>query len=261
MPFLTAAFRFILRFGAKLGLFIAFVLSISLARAQSPGSDFLSIRTAVDDADDSYDPFSDYSEFEEEVEEEADIHFFKNGRFFTFGFLVGMRSFNGQMAQIYGSNTAFGLALTYFFDLRFALQFGFQTGDHRVALKNGPDTLIGSVSFNANSVNLKHYFNTDNVTKGVAELNPYLVGGLSQYSKSMVIGGIDGTARSTALALDAGAGIEIPLLRSKMFLGLQGTYHLVNFTDENEEIFLNGINFGNQAGDIFHVFAILGSNF
>ena len=31
---------------------------------------------------DAYDPFVDYSEFEEVSEEEADINFFRNGRFF-----------------------------------------------------------------------------------------------------------------------------------------------------------------------------------
>ena len=33
--------------------------------------------------DDTYDPFADYSEFDASEEEEADIRFFKNGRFFN----------------------------------------------------------------------------------------------------------------------------------------------------------------------------------
>ena len=39
------------------------------------------VRVAQFDADDTYDPFADYSEFDEAQEEEADINFFRNGRF------------------------------------------------------------------------------------------------------------------------------------------------------------------------------------
>lgn len=38
------------------------------------------------DIDEAFDPFSDYSEMEQDAEEEADINFFKNGRFLTLGF-------------------------------------------------------------------------------------------------------------------------------------------------------------------------------
>ena len=33
--------------------------------------------------EESFDPFSDYSEFDESSDEEADINFFRNGRFLT----------------------------------------------------------------------------------------------------------------------------------------------------------------------------------
>src|ERR1041385_294119 len=52
---------------------------------------------AQHDADDSYDPFGDYSEFEEASDEEADLNFFRNGRFFTLGFQVGYQRFTDVM--------------------------------------------------------------------------------------------------------------------------------------------------------------------
>src|SRR4051794_21913065 len=73
------------------------------------------------DADDAYDPFADYSEFEEAQDEEADINFFRNGRFVTLGFAGGMRGFTGGLGNMYRSSPSFGLFLSYFFDLRFAL--------------------------------------------------------------------------------------------------------------------------------------------
>ena len=85
------------------------------------------------DPDEAYDPFTDYSEFDEESDEEADINFFRNGRFFTIGLAGGTRGFTGNFANAYGGAPTFGIFLSYFFDLRLALSIGFQTGDHPVA--------------------------------------------------------------------------------------------------------------------------------
>ncbi len=78
--------------------------------------------------------FTDYSEFDEESDEEADINFFRNGRFFTMGLAGGIRGFTGNFADTYESAPTFGLFLSYFFDLRLALSLGFQTGDHAVKI-------------------------------------------------------------------------------------------------------------------------------
>src|SRR3954466_15975042 len=71
---------------------------------------------AQTDPDEAYDPFSDYSEFDESSDEEADINFFRNGRFFTVGFAAGMRSYTENMANIYQSSVSYGLFFAYFFD-------------------------------------------------------------------------------------------------------------------------------------------------
>ena len=44
---------------------------------------------AQTDPEEAYDPFTDYSEFDEASDEEADINFFRNGRFFTVGLAMG----------------------------------------------------------------------------------------------------------------------------------------------------------------------------
>ena len=53
--------------------------------------------------DDAFDPFSDYSEFDEATEEEADINFFRNGRFLTVGFQLGVKGFTDNLAEIIDS--------------------------------------------------------------------------------------------------------------------------------------------------------------
>jgi hypothetical protein len=219
---------------------------------------------AQNEGDDAYDPFADYSEFEESMDEEEDINFFRNGRLLTLGFIGGYRGFTNTLNQIYTSGPGFGLFLSYFFDLRFALQFGFLTSDHTLTVKgSGFSPIQGTVSLTDLSFLLKMYFNTQNVTRGLADLNPYLVGGFSQIYRTITVSGNDNFAKDSAFAFDIGAGLEIPMMRNKMFFGFQGLYQLVNFADEakviqDENDTLTGVT---PAGDSFLILGVLGVNF
>lgn len=220
---------------------------------------------AENEMDDSYDPFSDYSEFDEASDEEADINFFRNGRFVTVGFALGMRGFTGQLNRLYGSGPTYGLFLSYFFDLRLALELGFQTGDHTFEVSNnGADKINGNVSLTFIHMNLKYYFNTQNVTRGLADLNPYILGGFSQVYRTYTIEGGDIPSREATVGVNGGLGIEIPILRRKAFFGAQATYRYVNFKDENSPIVNNqtGTNYGvKPQGDSFDILGILGMSF
>jgi hypothetical protein len=223
------------------------------------------ILLAQSEGDDSYDPFSDYSEFEESVEEEEDINFFRNGRLLTIGFLGGYRAWTGNLGAIYSGSPAFGLFLSYFFDLRFALQIGYLTSDHTMVVKGvpGTDTVQGSVSASDVSFLLKYYFNTQNVTRGLADLNPYVVGGFSQIYRTINVSGVDGAAKDSAFGFNVGAGLEIPMMRNKMFFGAQGNYQIVNFADEGTVIRdVNDQKTGvTPNGDSWLVIGVLGVNF
>lgn len=217
------------------------------------------------DPDEAYDPFTDYSEFDEESDEEADINFFRNGRFFTIGLAGGTRGFTGNFADAYGSGPTFGIFLSYFFDLRLALSLGFQTGDHAVGftVDNGSKTYTGNVSMTAMNFDLKYYLNTQNVTRGLADLNPYLLAGVGQFYRTYTISGLDGFSRDATMGFDVGAGLEIPLMRKKAYLGIQAAYHYVNFADENKSYIDNGAEKldKNLTGDFYDFLLILGMNF
>lgn len=218
------------------------------------------------DIDDSYDPFADYSEFEESMEEEEDINFFRNGRLFTMGFIGGYRGFTQNLGQVYYSSPSFGLFLSYFFDLRFALQFGVLMSDHTLFVAERPgvhQSVQGNVSLTDISFLLKYYFNTQNVTRGLASLNPFVVAGFSQVYRTTTFNDIDVFAKDSAFAFNVGAGIEIPMMRNKMYWGVQGHYQLINFPDEAKVIHdvdeaSTGITL---SGDSYVVLGILGVNF
>ena len=216
------------------------------------------------EGDDSYDPFADYSEFEENQEQEADINFFRNGRFFTLGVIAGYRGWTDNLKSLYSGGATYGLFLSYFFDLRFALQLSFLTGDHSMSFTSPQGTKVsGNIGLTSISVYLKYYFNTQNVTKGLADLNPYLAGGFSQVYRTSTVDGQDAFGKDSATGFDLGFGMEFPMMRNKMYLGWQATYQLVTFRGENTEIRLaDGERTGiYPTGDTYTFVGILGTNF
>ena len=218
---------------------------------------------AQNDGDDAYDPFADYSEFEETMDEEEDINFFRNGRLVTMGFILGYRGFTGTLGEIYSGSPSFGLFLSYFFDLRFALQFGFLSSDHTMVVAGNFPTVQGNVGITDISFNLKYYFNTQNVTRGLADMNPYIITGFSQIYRTITVSGNDDFGKDSAFAFNAGGGIEIPMMRNKMYFGAQGAFQLINFADESKIILdENDAKTGvSPVGDAFTVMSVIGVNF
>lgn len=223
---------------------------------------FSAVTLAQYEGDDVYDPFADYSEFEESSEEEADINFFRNGRFFNFGFLFGGRMFSQGMAEHIEPNLSPGLTLTYFFNIQLALQFTYSYSSHLFGPIKDPKKPIpfeGNVSFTHIAFDLKYYFNTDNVTRGLAFLNPYIHGGFSQNQRAFSAVDQVFVGRDDGAGMEAGVGIEIPLGRKEVFIGVQISYVYVNFSTENKpvvedpDIFLDG--------DMVQAYFILGFNF
>lgn len=232
------------------------------------------------DVDEAFDPFSDYNEFEQDADEEADINFFKNGRYLTLGLQLGYRGFTGGgFAQAYTPSAVYGVQFSYFFDIQIAGSLGFSMGDHNVqfqsftdaALTNVSNTYTGTVNIQTIDVNVKYYFNTENVTKGLADLNPYLIVGAGSYKRTYNLSNQLSVPPDNVIGFKAGLGLEIPLLRHRAYLGFQGSYHYVQFPDENKHFIEEGSNgIGAPAtnpvspsldGDIFDISAIIGINF
>ena len=220
---------------------------------------------AQTDGDDAYDPFADYSEFEESMDEEEDINFFRNGRLLTIGFIGGYRSWTGTLNEAYSSNPTFGVFMSYFFDLRFAMQVNYQTSDHALLIPtNGSfDTIQGNVNITDVAIMFKYFFNTQNVTRGLADLSPYVIGGFSQIYRTANVSGNNQFAKDSAFAFDFGAGIEIPMMHNKMFFGAQALYQYVNWPDMGKTYYDDlgrPTNFA-PYGATWCVLGILGVNF
>lgn len=195
------------------------------------------------DIDEGFDPFSDYNESEQSAEEEADINFFKNGRFLTLGLMLGYRGFTDGFSQGYAPALSWGFQFSYFFDLQLATSLSYSTSDSGVDFFSYNDAnftsvsehYTGNVNIQTFDLNVKYYFNTENVTRGLAELNPYVLGGVGQFTRTYNLSKELPLTPDRPIGFKVGAGIEIPLMRHRAYLGLQALYHYVQFPDENND--------------------------
>jgi hypothetical protein len=195
------------------------------------------------DVDEAFDPFSDYNEFEQDADEEADINFFKNGRMLTLALQLGYRGYTDGFSQAYTAAPIYGFQFTYYFDMQTALSINYVTGDSNVAFNSYNNSELtdlstqysGSVNIQVIDIGFKYYFNTENVTRGLADLNPFMAVGPAYYVRTYSLTNLLPLEADKVLGLKSTIGIEIPLLRRRAFLGFQATYHYVQFPDENKQ--------------------------
>ena len=223
-----------------------------------------------------FNPFIDYSELKDRVSEEESINFFEHGRSLTVIAYGGYEAITFNISNIYGdSPTVFGAALSFFFDLNFAMQVGisFPRGHYNSLLQS-------QTTFSNYNLDFKYYFKRQYLVKSVAKLSPYIIFGpfwLNLYGyrnlpphqgagaptatadKPAVSlappAGATPTAPSTdpnqppteledtqvfdfsAVGAKIGLGVEIPLIK-QTYIGLEVAYLFSNLYLENTDLSL-----------------------
>lgn len=256
-------------------ILIAFLL-VNLLPLKSMAQAESTTTPTTPEIDDSFDPFSDYNEFEQETEEEADINFLRNGRYLSLALVTGYRGFTDGFAEAYTGGLTYGAQFSYFFDLNLSAALGYTTGDYNVFFQSfGPGFSLpttdysGSINLQIFDLQVKYYFNTDNVTKGLADLNPYALFGTAFISRTYSLSSNAPDDPDQVVGFRLGSGIEIPLLQRRFYLGLQAIYTYVQFPDENKPSIDEGPP-GQPStrdispsldGDTYELNVILGTNF
>lgn len=243
-----------------------FCLFILAKPAAAFAGDFIEDTTGTapqgDMGDSNLDPFADYHEFEEDEQQEADENFFHNGRFFSVGIMGGYESFTQTLGLLYTSSIIYGGYLTYFFDLRFALQVSYQSANHPLNINTGGSVYTGTVSLQHIALDFKYYMHTQNVTRGLANLNPYVILGVSNYYRTTSYNGTAGIVRDGAFGIEGGGGLEIPMMHNKAYFGLQATYNYIGFGDRGSPITINGVAQNIEpTGDALDFIGFIGINF
>lgn len=176
----------------------------------------------------------------------------------------------------YRGSLNYGAEFNYFFDMQLAGGLSYLAGDHAVSFRslNAPggstvNSYSGNVNIQAIDFHMKYYLISDNVTKGLADLNPYFVVGSGYYIRTYSLNQSLAADPDRVVGFKFGSGIEIPLMRRQAYFGAQVTYRYVQFPDENKEYIdeEGGLPSGIRPvdpkldGDIYELNLMVGLNF
>ena len=212
-------------------------------------------------------PFIEYSDPEGRSEEAEVINFFEYGRSLTLIGYGGYEAMTFNISHLYGDSRNFlGAAISFFFDLNFALQV--EVNFPRYHYNSLTDSEIKFMSYN---LNFKYYLNKQYLVKDISQLNPYIILGpfwlgLDGYDSYKIASNTrslnappNPSVPSVALdrpqlspddgehvdpetvfdlsylGMKIGLGIEIPIMK-KTFIGLELAYLYSPLFMENEDL-------------------------
>ncbi len=225
------------------------------------GNDASSNKTTTpQDEDFSGTPFTEYGEFNEISSEEADQKFFKFGRFFGVSLGLGFEFADGNRGALWqGGFPMVDFKVHYWFDFNFALDLGFFVANHYFDT-NAQN--LGHVDVNMLhlGVDLKYYFNTQNLSAPISFANPYLSIGFGSYSKTQNSATLGSSDSDTSVGVALGGGLEFALIPNKTFFEVEAKVHLVHFKDTYTTIY-QAVNGGPGLQDMTGNFYTVSGNF
>ncbi len=212
------------------------------------------------------DPFGDPTSYEFAEDEKADKEFFHLGRFIMIGVNLGAAIFTGSLGQTTQMSISPGGKLVYFFDQHIGLEFAVHYSAHAEYLTQSGGTTELFVNVIPMTAGIRYYFATKSAPKFIAMANPYLAGGGGYYLRSYSLGQVTGSPPALANSLTpngqfgfyVGGGIEFPIYRRSLFLGLDLRYHFVFFFDEGISQLSGGLP---RSGGLFIPAASITYNF
>jgi hypothetical protein len=185
------------------------------------------------------DPFGDPTQFEFAEEEKEDKEFFHLSRYLMFGLDLGVNIFTGGLGATVQPGFSLGGKVIYFFDRMLTLEVGFHYAYHLddIRFSNSSFIDIGTTLMSTN-LGMRYYFDVRNAPKVIALANPYLAaGGLMVVRGQTLIqntSGLPATSGSdTSFGAYGGGGVEFPLYKKNIYMGIDVRYNFIVFPDES----------------------------
>lgn len=232
---------------------------------------FLSLPTFGESQTDEYkgitDPFGDPSNYEFSEDEKEDKAFFHLGRFIMFGFDIGVGIFTGGLGRSNNPGAYYGGRLLYFFDKSIAFEAAVHFVSHLDKVQPNTSQFVEiDTTLLPLTGGFRYYFDTQSAPKAIAIANPYLAFGGGGYFRSQAITRVQGInftspdAYNVHFGFYGAAGVEFPIYRRHVYLGVDLRYHAIFFDDEDDRLGTL-LDEGDRAGDYFTTVLTLTYNF
>jgi len=190
---------------------------------------------------DQYSPYVEYGDFNMAEEENQDALYFQYGRFFGISIGLGYQTATGDRGRLYqAAIPRVDIRLHYWFDFNFAMDLGvfFATHDFNYTPTGGQTTPY-QVSLIGYGIHLKYYFDVRDSSAALTFANPFIEGGIGDWSESMSSSALSAPVTDSTISVDFGGGLEFPIAHKKTYFILEALYHTQNFTDSNDNQFNN----------------------
>lgn len=199
------------------------------------------------------DPFTDNQVILEQPNSETADPASPSGtdRQFLLGLDIGAGIFTGGLQVSTAPSVMFGARLTYFFTPQVAIELSAGTGSFLDQILTTNEVIDVDTKIIPITLGLRYYIGNPS-DKTIQAVNPYIgIGGGNYIRQQRVLTSttIQGGDNSQTGAWGS-LGLELPISKRKIFLGLDLRYHLIFFIDEDDD--LNGlVAVGDRAGDLF----------
>lgn len=205
------------------------------------------------------DPMTNFWNDDAETQEEAMVRFYEFGRFVHIVAFGELMIPVGERANIYTAGMAMGGKFSYFLDWNLAITIYIAMGFIPISIEyEGGVILSGTSNTFDMGGGFKYYFNFYDISKLIASVNPYFVlaGGLYVVQDELDTSSI--STGATAVSLPeysnvgfkayAGIGLEFPIFRKSILLGIEAGYHLLFLPTTADNTVANGTEF-DYSGD------------
>ncbi|HVJ63969.1 MAG TPA: hypothetical protein VM901_01805 [Bdellovibrionota bacterium] len=202
------------------------------------------------DGTDYYDDYSSFADDYQELDEESRAIF---GKFFQTAFYVGTGLFTGDLGRANTAGVNVGVKFIYFFDRMWAAEIGGFFNMHRSYYDaNNTGAANSQLELNTRLIpvvgSLRFSFDTENMPRGLAQMNPYLSAGAALVFRQESVVGTPNTTPwnnttvtnryqegaifgSTNFGINFGGGAEFDVYKNRVFAGLDIRYYMMFWSD------------------------------
>jgi len=224
------------------------------------------VRPEEDHYSDPFAPIAQFDPAEIDEEEEVTERFYDYGRLIHISFGGGLAQPVGPFSTFYSTGWMLGTRFTYFLDWDLGITFHTGIGRAGISYLNPNPVTSGIVpEFTGKATlfelgfGIKYYPNFYDISRSIAWLNPSLLLGLELFVINDEINDQDledlktynindPSHRVTAPAVFMGLGLDIPILRKVVYVGLEFVFHVTFFPSYNYRIEDNDPHFGADTG-------------
>ncbi len=169
---------------------------------------------------------------------------------------MGYEGVTGNRGKLWkGGLPLIDFKVHYWFDFNLALDLGLFFVSHNYEFTDPNSLLKTTVDVRMFHVGLdiKYYFETQNMSSAISFANPYILLGVGNYTKRQQSPDLGISPSDYAFSIAGGAGLEFPIKPRKTYFSLEGKVYKASFADSTTSLFSSTRGLSDLSGMFYTV--------